>query len=71
MFAKIADAAGKNLTVSTFTQAGYSLKNITLPGSGGPVSFGPHQPYAIGRVNVLTYDPGSASLVPVSLSATK
>ena len=68
MFAKIADAAGKNLTVSTFTHAGYSLKNITLPGSGGAVSFGPNQPYALGRVNVLTYDPGTASLVPVSLS---
>jgi hypothetical protein len=71
MFAKIADSAGKNLTVPTFTRAGYSLKDITLPGSGGPVSFGPNQPYAIGTVNMLAYDPGTASLVPVSLSATK
>ncbi len=71
IFAKIANAAGKHLTVSTFTQAGYSLRHITLPGSGGPVSFGPNRPYAIGTVHMVTYDPETASLVPVSFSATK
>ena len=35
LFAKIADTAGKKLTVASFTKAGYSLKNITIPGSGG------------------------------------
>ena len=35
LFAKIADAAGKHLTVASFTKAGYGLKNVTIPGSGG------------------------------------
>jgi hypothetical protein len=64
IFAKIADAAGKNLTVASFTKAGYQLRNVTLPGSGGPVSFGPDQPYAIGKANVVVYDPRSGQLVP-------
>ena len=64
IFTKIADAAGKNLTVASFTKAGYQLRNVTFPGSGGPVSFGPGQPYAIGKVNVVVYDPRSGMLVP-------
>ena len=64
IFAKIADAAGKNLTVASFTKAGYQLRNVTFPGSGGPVSFGPDQPYAIGKANVVVYDPRSGQLVP-------
>ena len=36
LFAKIADAAGKHLTVASFTKAGYGLKNATIPGMGGP-----------------------------------
>ena len=63
IFAKIADAAGKRLTVASFTKAGYQLRNVTFPGSGGPVSFGPDQPYAIGRANVVVYDPRSETLV--------
>jgi hypothetical protein len=61
---KIADRAGKNLTVASFTRAGYGLKNVTFPGSGGPVSFGPNQPYAIGKVNPVVYDSRSGALVP-------
>ena len=60
IFAKIADAAGKNLTVASFTKAGYQLRNVTFPGSGGPVSFGPGQPYAIGKVNMVSITLGPA-----------
>ena len=68
LFAKIADAAGKNLTVASFTKAGYQLRNVTLPGSGGPVSFGPGQAYATGKANVVVYDPRSGALVPAPAS---
>ena len=70
IFAKIAGAAGKDLTVSSFTQAGYGLRNVTFPGSGGPVSFGPNQPYAIGPVYVGTYDVASKQLVYSTKSAS-
>ena len=69
LFAKIADAAGKNLTVASFTKAGYGLKNATIPGMGGPVSFGPHQPYAVGPVTVVSYDPKTQTLVRASSTA--
>ena len=68
IFAKIADAAGKNLTVASFTKAGYQLRNVAFPGTGGPVSFGPDQPYAIGRANVVVYDPRYGTLVPAPAS---
>jgi Periplasmic binding protein len=64
ILAAIADKAGKNLTVASFTKAGYSLRNVTFPGSGGPVSFGPNQPYALGPTNFVVYDTTSGSLVP-------
>jgi hypothetical protein len=64
LFAKIADAAGKNLTVSSFTKAGYQLRNVILPGSGEPVSFGPNQAYASGKANIVVYNPRSGQLVP-------
>jgi hypothetical protein len=64
IFAKIADIAGKNLTVASFTKAGYQLRNVTFPGTGGPVSFGPDQPYAIGKANIVVYDHRSGMLVP-------
>lgn len=66
MLAKIADAAGKNLTVASFTKAGEGLRNVTFPGSGGPVSFGPGQPYATGHANILKYSTKSGTLVPES-----
>jgi hypothetical protein len=68
IFAKIADAAGKHLTVASFTKAGYQLRNVTFPGTGGPVSFGPDQPYAIGKANVIVYDPRAGTLVPAPAS---
>lgn len=71
LFVKIADAAGKHLTVASFTKAGYGLKNVTIPGMGGPISFGPGQPYAIGSVTVQTYSPTSQTLVTASSSGTK
>jgi hypothetical protein len=64
ILAKIADAAGKNLTVASFTKAGEGLRNVTFPGSGGPVSFGPNQPYASGRATILQYNTKSGTLVP-------
>jgi hypothetical protein len=51
------------LTVASFTQAGYHLRHVTFPGSGGAVSFGPNQPYALGAANVIVYNPRSKTLV--------
>ena len=68
LFAKIADATGKNLTVASFTEAGYQLRNVTLPGSSGPVSFGPDRAYVLGKANVVVYDPLSGALVPAPAS---
>jgi hypothetical protein len=69
MFAKIADTAGKNLTVASFTKAGYGLRNVTFPASGGPVSFANNQPYAVGPVNIYVYSTTSKTMVPASASA--
>jgi hypothetical protein len=66
LFTKIADAAGKNLNVASLTKAGYALKNVTIPGMGGPISFGPGQPYALGAVSVVHYDTQTQTLVPGS-----
>lgn len=71
MFEKIAKAAGKKLTVATFTRAGYSLRNVTFPGSGGPVSFGPGRAYAIGPVYVGRYSVAKNQLVFATKSATR
>ena len=35
--------------MASFTKAGYQLRNVTFPGTGGTVSFGPDQPYAVGK----------------------
>jgi hypothetical protein len=69
LFQKIADAAGKKLTVATFTKAGYGLRNVVIPGAGGPVSFAKNHPYALGPINVVTYSPKSETLVPASATA--
>ena len=67
LFDDIAAAAGKNLTVASFTKAGYALKNASIPGIG-PISFGPGQSYATGAVTIFKYDPTSETLVPASNS---
>ena len=69
MFAKIADTAGKKLTVASFTKAGYGLRNVSFPASGGPVSFANNQPYAVGPVNIYVYSTTSKTMVPASASA--
>ena len=69
LFAKIADTAGKKLTVASFTKAGYSLKNISIPGAGGLVSFANNQPYSIGPVQIVVYSPTSKTLVSASTPA--
>ncbi len=70
LFDDIAAAAGKNLTVASFTKAGYGLKNANIPGIG-PVSFGPGQAYATGPVTIFKYDPTSKTLVAASNSGSK
>jgi hypothetical protein len=62
LFAVIARAAGKNLTTSSFIQAGYRLRNAVVPGLLTPVSFGPKRPYVIQGVYQVTYDPKHNSL---------
>jgi hypothetical protein len=64
LFTRIADAAEKHLSVASFTKAGYGLKNATIPGMGGPISFGPGKPYAIGPVTIVSYNPKTETLVP-------
>ncbi len=64
ILAAIADQAGKDLTVASFTKAGYGLRNVTFPGSSEPVSFGPNRPYALGSPNLLVYSFKLGTLVP-------
>ena len=70
LFADIAKAAGKHLTVSSFVHAGYGLKNLTLPGSNAPISFGPGRPYALGPVYMVHYDPATKGVVYASKPST-
>ena len=56
LFAVIAKAAGKNLTTSSFIQAGYRLRDTVVPGLLTPVSFGPNRPYLVLGVYQVTYD---------------
>jgi hypothetical protein len=62
MFTTIAKAAGKKLTVASFTKAGYGLKNVKFPGVA-PVSFGPNQPAAVGAIYPVVYNAKTNSLV--------
>ncbi|MGO8860631.1 MAG: hypothetical protein ACLQRH_07670 [Acidimicrobiales bacterium] len=70
LFAAIAKAAGKDLTVSSFAHAGYGLKNAVIPGWGVPVSFGPGRPYALGAVYMVHYDAYTKALIFASKSST-
>ena len=70
LFTDIAQAAGKNLTVASFVKAGYGLKNVLLPGTNSPISFGPNRPYALGPVYMVHYDPTTKALVFANKSAT-
>jgi hypothetical protein len=71
LFADIAKAAGKDLTVSSFARAGYNLKDATIAGTGTPVSFGPDRPYALGPVYPVHYDAATKSLIFSSKSSTQ
>jgi hypothetical protein len=70
ILAAIADRAGKNLTVASFTKAGYGVRNITFPGWSEPVSFGPNRPYALGRPNLVVYDVKLGKLVTAPRQTT-
>jgi hypothetical protein len=63
LFEDIAKAAGTDLTVSSFMQAGYGLHDVVVPGYAAPVSFGPNQPYALGGVYMAHYDPSTKNVV--------
>jgi hypothetical protein len=63
LFAAIAKAAGRDLTVSSFVHAGYGLKNAAIPGWGVPVSFGTGRSYALGAVYMVHYDARTKALV--------
>jgi hypothetical protein len=71
LFATIAEAAGKNLTTSSFIQGGFRLRNVLISGSKTPISFGPGRPYVIGPVYPVTYDPTHNSFKFSTSSATK
>jgi hypothetical protein len=70
LFAAIAKAAGKSLTTSSFTKAGFGLKNVAIPGAGGTVSFGQNQAYAKGPVFIAKYDPTTKNMVIASKSVS-
>ena len=70
LFAAIANAAGENLSTSSFIQAGYRLRNAVIPGLRTPISFGPKRSYVTGPVYLVTYDPVSHSMKFSAASAT-
>jgi hypothetical protein len=70
LFTDIAQAAGKNLTAKTFQNAGYSLRDISIPGMGAPVSFGPGRAYALGPVYLVTYSAATQQFVIANKAAT-
>ena len=70
LFSAIAKAAGKNLTLASFMHAGYGLRNIVIPGSSAPISFGPNRPYAVGSVYMVHYDASTKAIVVASKPVT-
>jgi hypothetical protein len=69
IFATIAKAAGKNLTVASFTRAGEGLHDVVFPGVGSAVSF-KGKPYAIGNVHLARYSTDTGGFVIASRSAS-
>ena len=67
----IAKAAGRDLTEATFAKAGYGLRNIILPDSGGAVSFGEHQSGAFGPGCVGKYNSAVGTVTYATKSAGK
>jgi ABC-type branched-subunit amino acid transport system substrate-binding protein len=52
----ILKAAGKTVTNETFAKGGESLRNISIPGVAGTISFMPGQQYANAPLFLVTYD---------------
>ena len=71
MFTAIAKTAGRNLTVSRFEKAGYGLRNVTVPGIAGSVSFGPGQAFASVPIYLAHYDPALRQMLIASQPASK
>jgi branched-chain amino acid transport system substrate-binding protein len=70
LFADIAKAAGKDLTVSSFVHAGYRLKNLVLPGTNALITFAPGRPYALGPVYMVHYDAATKAIVYANAPVT-
>ena len=66
LFVDIAKAAGATLNEGTFLQGGESLTSVTIPGSGGPLHFGPGGHDGGGPVFLSTWDPNTKALVYAS-----
>ena len=71
LFVDIAKAAGKTLNTATFTKAGESLRDVVIPGVGGPISFGSGKTYGIGPVYLVRFDSSTGTLVTGSQSVGK
>jgi hypothetical protein len=58
------------LTTSSFTKAGYELHNVTLAGTGVPVSFAPGRAYPLGPVYLAHFDSSTGQLDIAAKPAT-
>lgn len=63
LLADIIKAAGPTLNNQTFLQGGESLTNITLPGSGGPLHFGPGHHDGDGPMFIYTWNDSTNSFL--------
>ena len=69
LFTQLVTAAGTTLNNQTFARGGESLRNISLPGVNGAVSFGPGQQYATGPIYLITYDAATKTALTSSQPA--